>query len=308
VFIFFMDPRSSLYVVRRRVILHFVSLACGVLGIILWIDASTHLSGSRMLWRSRNFYGVLTVYQQGSGLSELRLLHHGSITHGLQLLSLKIKDEPTTYYGRHSGVGLAFASLPNAAPRRFGVIGLGAGTVATYGVLGDVMRFYEINPMVIQLAQWWFTFLADSPATIEIVPGDARLSLEAEKGENFDLLIVDAFSGDAIPVHLLTAECVQLYLRHLARQGIIAIHISNKHLYLEPVVRALAANAGLSTVGVQATGQDPFDYDSDWMLLARDPAVLQRDPIRSAITPPASSLRPMPVWTDDYSDLIRILR
>jgi hypothetical protein len=304
----FCDPGSPVRHGRLPLVWIAASVAGALLALVLWASASAHLSGGKMIWRSRNFYGVLTIYQQGSGSHELRILHHGGITHGLQLLNSKVRDEPTTYYGRDSGVGLAFVSLPSTSPRRIGVIGLGAGTVATYGAPGDTMRFYEINPMVIQLAQWWFTFLSDSQAKIDIVPGDARLSLEAEPGQNFDLLVVDAFSGDAIPVHLLTAQCVELYLRHLAPHGLIAIHISNKHLDLEPVVRKLAAHAGLTAVKIHGMGDNLFDYDSDWMLMSPDPATLKSNLIRSAITPANLSGRDVPLWTDDYSDLIRILR
>ena len=306
--VLFLDRSSPLYRGRQPIVWLGGNIAGALLALVLWASASAHLGGSKMLWRSRNFYGVLTVYQQGNGLDERRLLHHGGITHGLQLQDRRIRDEPTTYYGRHSGVGLAFASLPTGVPRRIGIVGLGAGTLATYGQAGDVIRFYEINPMVIELARWWFTFLADSPAKIDILPGDARLSLETAPSQNFDLLVVDAFNGDAIPVHLLTAQCLDLYLRHVAPRGLIAIHISNQHLDLEPVVRTLAAHVGLTAVKISAASEDQFDYDSDWMLLSRDPAVLQREPIRGAITPAATNGRTVPLWTDDYSDLIRILR
>jgi hypothetical protein len=305
----FRDPGSPLYHGRRMLAWLGANITAAMLALLLWASATTHLTGSRTLARARNFYGVLTVYQTGNGSTECRLLHHGGITHGLQMLDPKNRDEPTAYYGRNSGVGLALQSLANEHPRRIGIIGLGAGTLATYATPGDLVRFYEINPMVIEFAKWWFTFLADSPGRIDIVTGDARLSLEAGPAQNFDLLVVDAFSGDAIPVHLLTAECIDLYLHHLSAGGIIAIHISNQHLDLEPVVRQLASHADLVAVKIESPHtEDKVEHDADWMLLARDRAVLDVELIRHAASPPPVNGRAVPLWTDDYSDLIRILR
>ncbi|HSV16740.1 MAG TPA: fused MFS/spermidine synthase, partial [Tepidisphaeraceae bacterium] len=304
----FRDPKSLIYHGRRPVLWLAMIIAGVALALLLWITATPHLAGSRMLAQMRNFYGVLTLYRQGSGEAETVLLQHGGVTHGLQLTTPSLRRQPTAYYGPQSGVGVALRSLPALQPHRVGAIGLGAGTIAAYARAGDGYRFYEINPMVIDIARSRFTFLGDCLGHVEVVPGDGRLSLENEPDRHFDLLAVDAFSGDAIPVHLLTAECFEVYLRRLAPRGIIAIHVSNQHLDLEPVVRKLAAHAGLACVLVHATPvNDPFQYESRWMLLARDAASLDVEPIKSAVSP-AEARREVPLWTDDYSDLIRILR
>ena len=284
-------------------------IGAGALVPVLWVTASPHLAKARTLLRARNFYGVVTLYKVGSGRAECLLLHHGGVAHGLQLLEPQLRKHATAYYGPESGAGLALRSLGQSnRPLRVGVVGLGAGTLAAYAAPGDVYRFYEINPLVIDLARGQFTFLSDCPGTVDVVAGDARLSLEHEPAQSFDLLALDAFSGDAIPVHLLTAECFQTYLRHLAPRGIIAVHVSNKHLDLEPVLRKEAEHAGLAAVRIDAAPADPFQYESTWMLLARDAADLNTDLIRPAVSPPSPRQRDVPLWTDDYSNLFRILK
>ena len=168
-----------------------------------------------------------------------RTLVHGTITHGLQFLAPDRRRFPTTYYGRQSGVGLAILNTRHSA-QRVGVIGLGAATLASYGRPGDYYRFYEINPLVIEVARKQFTYLSDCPAKVDVVLGDARLSLDREPSQQFDVLAVDAFSSDSIPVHLLTLEAFRLYFRHLRPDGVLAVHVSNTHLKLEPVVGRLA--------------------------------------------------------------------
>lgn len=305
------DSASPLF--RRRRPLGWLLTAIGgvVLALVLWPGASEYLSGGRLITRSRNFYGVLTVYDTGSGDNAQRLLHHGGITHGVQMLAANLRRHPTAYYGRQSGVGVAIRSLAPGAAHRIGAIGLGAGTLAAYAEPGDLVRFYEINPMVIELARSHFSFLPDCRGSVEVVPGDARLSLERQADQRFDVLAVDAFSGDAIPVHLLTAECMDLYLRHLAPAGVLAIHVSNIHLDLQPVVQKLAAHAKLATARIVSPPLDSSQFDAEWILLARDPALLQAELILQAITattPSKTRQRDVPLWTDDYSDLIRILQ
>ena len=194
--------------------------------------------------RVRSFYGALRVRQFTNWLKEpYRTLYHGKIEHGAQYVNPPSSLLPTTYYGPDSGVGLALTHCcPNA--KRVGAIGLGAGTLAAYGKTSDYFRFYEINPQVLDIANNYFSYLRDSPARIDVVLGDARLSLENEAAQNFDVLAVDAFSGDAIPVHLLTHEAFALYLRHLKPEGILAVHTSNTYLNLSPVVQLLAQEAG----------------------------------------------------------------
>jgi spermidine synthase len=192
------------------------------------------------------------------------------------------------------------------APHRIGVIGLGTGTMAAYGRRGDVMRFYEINPQVIDIAQREFTFLRDSAARVEVAQGDARLSLGTEAPQRFDVLVIDAFTGDAIPVHLLTVEALDLYLHHLQPHGIIAFHVSNLYLDLVPVVQRLAQARRLATLLVDSDQEDDFNTSSSWMLVSPDPRTLAVHEIAAvAQTVPSNTTR---LWTDDFNDLLPFLR
>jgi hypothetical protein len=255
----------------------------------------------------RNFYGTLRVYdwdQEGAGRA--RSLANGVITHGTQYLAPALSHRPTEYYGDASGIGHVMAALQkDPAPHRIGVIGLGAGTLAAYGRAGDVMRFYEINPQVIDIAQHQFSFLRESLARIEVALGDARLSLAAESPQHFDVLAIDAFTGDAIPVHLLTVEAFDLYLRHLQPHGIIAFHVSNLYLNLVPVVQRLAQARQLAIRLVESDQEDDFNTASSWVLVSADPhtlAVREIAAVSQAI--PANTTR---LWTDDFSDLLPFL-
>jgi hypothetical protein len=261
------------------------------------------------LWRmERNFYGALLTTETRAGpKGGMRKLFHGSIQHGEQYLAPTLRREPTTYYGTTSGIGRAIAAAPDG-PRRVGLIGLGAGTLAVYGRPGDVYRFYEINPLVFELADQEFSFLADSAARIERVLGDARLALERENPQGFDILVVDAFSGDAIPVHLITAEAMDVYLRHVRPSGVIAFHVSNRYLSLAPVVERIAMAKGLRAVLVEDKPDKSTNLDlTDWVLVSRDPTALAREPIGGATSAsnPIPSLRP---WTDDFNNLFSVLK
>jgi len=263
--------------------------------------------GARHLVRS--FYGALITFdvRRANPPSYVRLLSHGSIKHGEQFLDPLRRREPTTYYGATSGIGRAMAAAPGG-PRRVGLIGLGAGTLATYGRSGDVYRIYEINPQVFELADSEFTFLRDSSAQTERVLGDARLALEREAPQGFDLLAVDAFSGDAVPVHLLTAEALDVYLRHMKPDGIVAFHVSNRYLELAPVVARIAALKGVHAVLVSDDAKESKWLNStDWVLVARDPAVLAREPLRGAASPIALPANTRP-WTDDFNNLLGVLK
>lgn len=257
----------------------------------------------------RNFYGTLRVQEFKAGrVLPYRSLVHGTIQHGAQYLSFPENRNPTTYYGRHSGVGLALRFCCDDKPKRVGVIGLGAGTLAAYGKPGDYFRFYEINPQVIDVANTWFTYLKQSPAKPEIVLGDARLSLESEPPQQFDVLAVDAFSGDAIPVHLLTKEAFAIYFRHLKPDGILAVHTSNTYLNLAPVVKMLAEDADYATRLTASEEDAPRMISSaDWVLVTRN-----QDFLNNPDTFAGSRNTQMParlhLWTDDYNDLFEILR
>ncbi|MBT2336283.1 fused MFS/spermidine synthase [Variovorax paradoxus] len=257
----------------------------------------------------RNFHGALITFdvRRLHPSDSVRLLSHGSIKHGEQFLDPWRRREPTTYYGATSGIGRAMAAAP-AGPRRVGLIGLGAGTLASYGRSGDVYRIYEINPQVFELADSEFTFLRDSPARIERVLGDARLALEREPPQDFDLLAVDAFSGDAVPVHLLTAQAMDVYLRHMKPGGVVAFHVTNRFLELAPVVARIAEVKGLHAVLVSDDAEaSKWLNPTDWVLVARDPDVLAREPLRAAALPivPPAGARP---WTDDFNNLLGVLK
>jgi hypothetical protein len=261
----------------------------------------------------RGFYGVLRVKEYGSPgeASHMRRLVHGTIMHGEQYLHPDRRRFITTYYQETAGIGLAIKSRQEGGPTRVGVIGLGTGTIAAYGRKGDVYRFYDIDPRVVWLAKEEFAFLADSPAKIEVALGDARLSLEREAPQNFDVLAVDAFSSDAIPVHLITKEALGIYLKHVKSDGIVAFHVSNRFLQLIPVVARLAKEQGAHAALVN---DDPDDEDeslrsrSDWVLVSRDKAALERDAIVKGGAQPAEDRPEWRTWTDDYSNLIQILK
>ncbi|PYX90777.1 MAG: hypothetical protein DMG68_00535, partial [Acidobacteria bacterium] len=242
----------------------------------------------------RNFYGMLRVSDLALPDPDpdktsllptpdryYRQLLNGTIDHGMQLLDPARRREPTSYYARISGVGVALQAAGKRGPLRVGVIGLGAGTLAAYGRAGDHFTFYDINPLVVRIAHQQFTFLQDSPAHIDIEQGDARLSLEREAPQQFDLLAVDAFSGDSIPVHLLTREAFALYFRHLKADGVLAVHISNRFLDLQPVVEAGAAAFTKQAWLIENDSQKSEGvYSSTWVLIGnRDGVIADPDVI-----------------------------
>jgi hypothetical protein len=255
--------------------------------------------------RARNFFGVVTVKEYFADDPERHefLLKHGRITHGCQFADPVKRRWPTTYYGTPSGVGQAIRYLQKSGPIRIGAIGLGCGTLAAYARPGDFLCFYEINPEVLRMARAHFTYLADCRGRWDVVLGDARLSLEAEPPQRYNLLVLDAFSGDAIPTHLLTREAFDIYQRHLAPGGIIAVHISNTYLRLAPVVRGLAEHCGMRSTKLCAEEDDARLLDNnDWMLLTRDAHFVQTHPSKSD----DDNLH-VPLWTDQYSNLFQIL-
>ena len=237
------------------------------------------------------------------------LLQHGRITHGLQFVDPQLQDWPTTYYGPDSGIGLAF-KLFGEGPRRIGIVGLGTGTLAAYARPGDYLQFYEINPQVLSLAKTRFTYLNRCRGEYAVTIGDARLSLEKQPSQNFDLLALDAFNSDSIPIHLLTEEAFELYLRHLKPNGVIVVHTSNHFLDLELVVRGLARHLHLqcAVIDHEANQQQWWIYSSTWILLSRDAHTLDNPVICSAAKSQSSQTRDIRVWTDDFSSLLPILR
>lgn len=260
---------------------------------------------------SRNFYGVLKVAEIDTTAANQasRVLIHGHIMHGRQFLADDRRAIPTAYYGEQTAVGQTLAALAERRPEgvRVGVVGLGVGTLAAYGRPGDEYRLYEINPDVIRVARDHFRFLADSKAHCTIVAGDARLALEREPANRFDLLVLDAFSSDAIPTHLLTAEAFAIYRRHLAADGAVAIHISNRHFDLAPVLDGAARSQGWS-VRRWLSDADPAraQQAADWIILGPAGGVVHYVPTSAADTV-ISSRAPL-LWTDQYSPVLGILK
>ena len=260
------------------------------------------------LLTARNFYGVLRVQEFGDGVTLHRSLVHGTIMHGVQYLSPNFRDLPTSYYTTSSGIGRLMETLhPRKDPLRVGVIGLGTGTLASYGTPGDLYRFYDINPAVVRLARSEFTYLADSEARIETPLGDARLTLEREPPADLDVLAIDAFSSDAIPVHLITSEALGLYLRHVKPGGVVAFHVTNRYLDLVPVVDALAKAHHVQAVWIHDEGDNVLANRSDWVLVSANRALLASPRIADAATPipqhPGWRL-----WTDDFNNLVQVFR
>ncbi len=259
----------------------------------------------------RNFYGRLSVKQLGNSETSPdthRFLLHGTIVHGKEYIYAPYRRVTTSYYTESSGIGLALSHIHQDQQRRVGGIGMGVGTIAAYGKQGDLYKFYEINPKVIEIASNYFYYLNDNPAQIQIALGDARLVLERERPQQFDVLAVDAFSGDAVPVHLVTRQALALYLNNIKPDGAVAFHVTSRYLNLAPVIRQLADEVGYEAVLVADRSDDnPYASHSDWVIVTRnrefltDPEVVRKS---VAIKP----IQGMKTWTDDFSNLFQILK
>jgi len=287
-----------------------VALALLALASTGWL--SPLLRPSLDVAQRRNFYGVLHIREIQP--DNLLRLAHGQTVHGYQSLDPALRKIPLAYYGLQSGAGILMRNLP-AGPHRVGLIGLGTGSLAAYGHPGDHFRFYEINPVEIPWSAGdhpYFTYIRDSTAQVDVLLGDARLSLEAEAAagelQHFDVLVLDAFSGDAIPTHLLTREAFEIYLKHLnGPQSVIAVHISNRVLNLTPVLAGIAQSLGLRGIHIYRPWMAEASATSDWVLLSRDPGLFTVGEIAQAGTPLVAD-NSLPLWTDDYSNLLRVLR
>jgi hypothetical protein len=298
---------------RRRWMLCALATAAG-LATAYWDVAFVRFLRSNVILMQRNFYGTLRVRQVGVGDQQVRRLLHGVILHGEQPTQSADRLEPGSYYGRGSGVGLAIrAAQQHQSTIRLGVIGLGTGTLSAYGRPGDTVRFYEIDPDVVTIARREFTYLSSTPAQLQITLGDARLSLqrELEQGEalRFDVLAVDAFSSDSIPVHLLTRQALELYRRRMADGGIIAVHISNRFLDLKPVLANLAADLDLNAKLVRdEPGADAGRVStSDWVLIAERSDAFDQAPFADRVEALARDPR-VGVWTDQFNNLLGIVK
>ena len=280
--------------------------------------------GRTSLCQTRNFFGVITVwYDAADSPQDSRyLLQHGTTFHGIQFQDAAKRHIPTAYYGTEAGVGMSLDAISQQRrglpftfddttrdPLRIGVVGLGVGTIATYGMPSDYFCFYEIDPAVLKIAEdnRWFSFLSDCPSKYDVLIGDARLVMEGQLDQNFDLLVIDAFSSDSIPVHLLTVEAIEVYLRHLKTDGILAFHLSNRHLDLPSVVLRLADELGLSARRVHDDGDDDLaTFAATWVLLSRDSDLLNTQIIDNK----EDNIKRLDIklWTDDFVNLFEILK
>jgi len=310
-----MDKLSPLYGKMFLSVIFMWALALAWLAFVTFSYIQDFAQGT--LEASRNFYGVLWVTErqlEGTGDSVYEL-GHGTSRHGSQYTSAAQRRRPTSYYNEESGGGLTLLHYPREGNGlRVGVVGLGVGTLATYGQPDDVFRFYEINPEVIRLAEGagsYFTYLADTPASVEIVPGDARLSLEREladgRPQHYDVLVLDAFNSHSIPVHLLTREAFEVCLAHLKVEGVLAIHISNPHLNLQPVLAQLAKHFGMEAGLIRTESDGQAGDASVWVLITRNASFLERPEIAERSLPVEDGGGRIRLWTDDRSNLFQIL-
>ena len=295
-----------------------VTSLTGILIILVLITVNKFQAVQRgTLWMERNFFGVLRVKEKTfePGNESAYELIHGITIHGIQFVNPDLKKITTSYYTETSGVGLAYAALCSKGPIKTGILGLGVGTIAAYGNMGDTIRFYEINPAVIEIALGagnFFSYISESKANVEIIFGDARLSLEKEFRNNgsqqYDLLVLDTFSSDAIPVHLMTNEAFMLYLNHLKDDGVLAVHISNIHLDLQPVVNELANANHLYSAVVTSGKTRPGSSASVWVLMTLNQEFLLQPKIREYAFQMDDYPLKVQLWTDNYSNLYQILR
>ncbi|QDU31526.1 spermidine synthase [Anatilimnocola aggregata] len=315
------DGRESW--LERRQWLQWIA-AVMIMGGVLFVITSTYEPLSPETEAvMRNFYGTLTVKKhEVDDETVAHRLVHGGILHGYQFIDPIRRLEATTYYVNESGAGVAVLQYPRTAGQgmRVAVVGLGSGTMAAHAQQGDVYRFYEIDPKVIVISDRFFTFRRDAEergAKTEVILGDARIRMEKEADQKYDVIILDAFSGDAIPAHLLTVESLELYKRHLRKDadgkimGVLAVHISNKHLDLAPVVAALARRNDLLAIQVSAD-ESPYEPDaftgSDWILLTQNEQFVNADLVANLSTPLAIAREDEVLWTDTHSSLLPILK
>ena len=288
-----------------------ISMLSTIAAATLWMDVSGRFLGDGLIVRNRGFYGALTVqeritYPMGE---KIRILFHGGIIHGLQMEDPNRWQEPLSYYWPGTAISQVLQSTAGRPrPRHIGIAGLGAGALIAYGQPGDRITIYEINPQVVDVAKEQFTFLRNTPAEVKIVEGDARISMERQENQQFDVLVLDAFNGDSVPVHLLTREAFELYRRHLKPDGILAVHITNAYLNLEPVVARVAQELGFAAVVADTSSprDDGRFYEACWAILSPKPGSIDIDELR-AISRAARVNPKVQLWTDDHSNLLRIL-
>lgn len=297
-FVFLRDAGSSLH--RGRSPWVWTLLVSAMTMLSIGLGRNLRMITEHRVDATRNFFGVLKIEEYSDNVAML----HGGVLHGNQSTDPARRRFGTTYYSEDSGVGLILKQCRPDYPIKVGLVGLGAGTIAVYGQSGDHFRFYEINPEVVRLARKHFTYLEDCPAQVDVILGDARLQLEQEATQDFDVLVLDAFSGDGVPVHLLTSEAFDVYRRHLQPQGVIAAHVSNRHLDLRPVLHAQAERLGLRTLTVSKRSDKVGAAHNVWVLMTTDSTLLGRDELTSRqIKDDGRKV----LWTDARSDLMAIL-
>jgi len=283
----------------------------GATAALVWVAVvSVHALDRNSIAQLRSFYGSLRVTQTfaAPNTGVMRTLYHGTIQHGIQIFNDELRTRPTSYYAEDSGVGLALRFCCVGRARRIGAVGLGVGTIAAYGQAGDTIAFYEIDPLVERLARARFTYLRESRAQVSVILGDARLSMERQPPQDYDVLVLDAFTGDAVPVHLLTREALADYRRHLKPGGVLAFHISSQYVDLAPELAAQARAAGMAAFRARSPANDALgEFAADWVLMSSDPAFFKQPQIAVAAQP----LAPAPgiaAWTDDFNSLLPLIR
>jgi SAM-dependent methyltransferase len=287
---------------RRRLLWLGFAMCLPLLSTALIMRTRVEGRTGRVLERRRSFLGALRVSEFGFG----RILTHGRIRHGMQLSDSALHDLPTMYFGQGTALARVLEQHAHGRARSIGVVGLGVGTIAAYGGEHDRLRFYELDPNVLDIAQHWFSFLKDSRAQSEFALGDGRLLLQHEPSHHFDILVLDAFASDAVPVHLLTREAFAIYLRQLAPDGVLLANVSNRHLAVDRVVRASARASGLACQVVE-TQADAKRFVSKvrWAIMARDTQQLSKLLDGLPLAAPSGS---DVAWTDARASLWSILR
>ncbi len=282
-----------------------------------------------LIHQERSFFGVLRVVGVGAERSPQHQLMSGSTLHGVQFRNPRSRRIPSSYFGHATGIGFAFSVREQNQSMKVGIVGLGIGTLSSYGREGDFFRFYEIDPAVVRIARdaRYFTFLEDSRAEIDVLIGDARLLIAQEQmregSQQYDILVVDAFSSDAIPVHLLTLEAFRIYAEALSAKGVIAVHVSNRYFNLMPLVARVGFEAGVHSLYASNTKTVRYrSQTSHWVFLSPDVArlnELKRSFQSQAetmgltprqfklISPSEADVKHTPLWTDDYSDLLGVM-
>ena len=304
---------AMVLVLRVKNLWRWTAMAVTVLSaVFVGRGAQEYTDGVRVM--ERDFYGVVRTVDHPSPVP-YRSMYHGAIMHGGQLLGDSFRNTPADYFGPSSGYGRVFTSLREMQPKKplaVGIIGLGAGVVAAWMQPGDALVFYEISPRVIDIARREFTFLADTSAKTEVVLGDGRLSLEREPPRGYDVLGIDAFSGDSIPMHLVTREAMAIYLKHLKPDGVIVFQATNRFVDLLPVVKRLAAESGLEALNVsdEPDGSDGAEYwysSTDQIIVTRNRALLAWPRI-AEVADEIPERSELPTFTDAHHNLLRILK